>query len=278
MTKYNGTNQYEPRLLSRISQYNYLDNSSLSNISREMTDSDTRPRTKITIPDNILVSTNSNNGLVYNIRNKLWYPSTSQSSQYQYTYTTRQITASSHQPRSSKEQFSSEFVTKSSTYFPIKLTTTIGIERSRSYRREKNSDDNFEKFSTPGKIFGGRVVQSADIQVITQKTSAILSVNNIKFRHRDMIVQNLSSLITLNYKSINFLVKGSHSHLHNNEDRICRVRKKIFENVGGQYFYKSKTASMERISFRFKGKAVSLYGKTVPNLGILIVYSSSIYS
>ena len=192
VTTYNGTNQYEPRLLSRISRYNYSGNSSLSNILREMTDTDTdtQPTTKITIPDNIFVSTNSNNGLVYNIRNKLWYPSTTESSQYQYN--TRHITASSKQQRNSKEQFSSEFVTKS-TYFPIKLTTTMGIERSRSYRREKNSDNN-EKYSTPGKIFGDRVVQSADIQVITQKTSAILSIKNyIKSRDRDMIGHNLSS-------------------------------------------------------------------------------------
>lgn len=183
MTKYNGTNQYEPRLLSQISQYNYSsDNSSLSNISRELTDTDTRLATKI--PDDFFVSTNSNNGLVYNIRNKLWYPSTSQSSQYQHT-TTRQIIKSSQQPRSSKDQFNSEIVTRSSrssTYFPIKLTTTRGIERSRSYRRQENS----EKYSTPGKIFSERVVLSGDIQVITQKTSAIVrSINTIESRQAE---------------------------------------------------------------------------------------------
>ena len=64
-------------------------------------------------------------------------------------------------------------------------TTTRGIERSRSYRREKNSDlrepsseSNYEKYSTPG----DRVVQSADIHVITQKSSEI---NNFQSRRRE---------------------------------------------------------------------------------------------
>ena len=190
MTKYNGTNRHKPRSLSQISQYNNSDNSStLSDISRKMTETNT---IKITIPDNIFVSTNSNNGLVYNIRNKLWYPSTTQSSQYQYT--TRQTTEAFKQPRNSKKEFKSEFVTRSSrtpTYFPIKLSisTTRGIERSRSYRRQNNLENYFEKHSTPATIFGDRVVQSADIQVITQKTSAIRSVDII--RHRDLIVHDL---------------------------------------------------------------------------------------
>ena len=179
VTSSNGTsNQSEPRLLSQISQYNYTENSSLST-----TKTDTRPRTKTTIPDNILVSTNSNNGLVYNVRNKLWYPATTQSPQDQKT--SRQTTPSSQQPRSSKEQGISEIETISSrtsstsstsTYFPIRLTRTMGIESSRSYRRGEKS----EKYSTPVEILSDRrvVVQSADIHVITQKTSAIHSVQN----------------------------------------------------------------------------------------------------
>ena len=156
--------QYDRGLLSTTSQSSSTHNSSYSNISSKVSTSTPTVPSGVT-SQNIFVSTNSNNGLVYNIRNKLWYPS-----------------SQPDDPSSSQGLFSVQSVTRPtifSTYYPVQLTTPSSLESSVSYRREKYLD-------TAGNVTVNNarqipreiIVKSSDIEVTgkTRQSKPLIAV------------------------------------------------------------------------------------------------------